>query len=835
MSTNKEQTLQINKFLGVNRHSAGAERKIGEFQSLINMAVPDSGSLEFRGGTQSLGDSFAGVSEIVHANWLNNESTMRRGLVCYYKTSVTSIPAPNALSYTTLGAPTTVRKVKTVFVGPGGVRKVTETTGVQFGASGISAALPANVPAYIFCIHFYVSTGTDSGQDVYLWGGSLTRKNGSFASAVGIPDPPATNVSSTYTAQPTSFNIVPTTGGSLIPGTTYYFAVTPWISMGANVVSTTDASNRTMAYTLPEGFNAISISLNGMPATTGSPAAAYSYVALFMGVNARDLLPVGEMSDGSVAPITKTGTTVLDLPYNSSLSPSETHIEYSSPDYTYVYLSNAVVGDNDPDLLFAVLSLGSAALSDVAPSENWLGAFYLPDGVWNDSTRIELLHNYDIRSISLESFQLVVFSSLSPQAVHTFFASDETYGYPVFTANFGGRQYAVNGWNTPFRTNGIVWRPLVRPSNGSEVRAIIPIARFIKVLKDRMILGGGPNNFTYSAGSIYYSASGDPSNYGGTTGAASTQGFKVGLTDDTDIVGLEVLSQNLAVDGPQAYLIIGRKDSVWSWNADVSSPQVIQLEKSSGFAGPKCYANTRFGGMYVGRDNVYLVRSADSVVPFGYEFQDVIKAMSQSVLQGVSAIWHDDTFKVAYKDPLETRPYMNEIWWKLIQGEGGVEKYASGPHAGQDYNDHGTIQGSDYLRDYRYAVRGAKVLRVDDRTSLVWDGATMTKGINIQWAGLGADDFWKVITQLYMYVDVAAVATTFNVQFTDDQFNSYSFTIASADHPGTSKKFIQHMIAQRDLRRIMGLTISTTTNVDLQVYELSVLFETQRRRRLNTT
>lgn len=138
----------------------------------------------------------------------------------------------------------------------------------------------------------------------------------------------------------------------------------------------------------------------------------------------------------------------------------------------------------------------------------------------------------------------------------------------------------------------------------------MPIVGNCIAYQNRLILGGGAQNYYYTPGIVYYSEPDFPNNFG-------TAGNQISaISEETSaILGFAIYGQNLITSGLNTFLVIGKETSAFLWNGRTGKDELVQqLERSVGFTSTSCVAQTKYGPIYVGYDNVYLVGSQTDVV-----------------------------------------------------------------------------------------------------------------------------------------------------------------------------------------------------------------------------
>jgi hypothetical protein len=395
----------------------------------------------------------------------------------------------------------------------------------------------------------------------------------------------------------------------------------------------------------------------------------------------------------------------------------------------------------------------------------------------------------------------------------------------------GNRIWCVNAYNEPFYSNGYVFKSgIPSAAAGSNTFARWPITSYIEFLKDRMVLASDRGNQSYAQGYFYFSkldtGSGDIQDF--SYNVTTPNVFPVNTSDQSKLNGLNIYSQDLSTVGAATYLVVGKQASIFTWSGDISTaPQ--QIAAATGFAGPNCYCLSKFGPVYVGRDNVYLLRSASEVIPIGDNFKDVIENLNEEQLASVSTIFDKDTIKVCYQDTVNLD---REIWLRLWYREGAIQKAWSGPHIRTPFIEQAQILSFDDQINVRIIRDDTEFYRSDDPGSYLNNGQNMDRLIKISNLGLQFDHFWKLITDFYMSLKVVQ-EETFELTLEAENGSDPLVIEIVATPSGNTRFLCQTQLKQRFEGRVMTLTLENTSNGPLSIYDLSLLFKQIRRRLLN--
>ncbi len=707
MSTNKESTLQIKDYRGINRFELGTTTPPNEFFTLQNWHPKSRAELEsLKGVLNQTPNALPGVGTFVHVDFLEQTFGDRK-LIALFKPNISHIPVPvvTAGNFVTTGGSAQTMDLYVRYVGPGGaISQVLipayplETTTTFTLPTGVDAP-----PDYVAEIQIYAKFET-ANPDNAAFCCAIQRRSGSFVANISFISPypyiavigddaiPSTERIATAV---TTFKCIPlvTTGGTLEGGRTYYFGLAPWVIDGTHLFGSNDVSiltdvtlydsgSKVLAYTLPEGYNSVKVLMSGMSANLTSPPAvtpvAIDYFLLFMGQTPEDMqlaetTAVGQSGvlNGRINPVLRsrlTGGTCLitGQSYNNSLN-VQMH-KWNSISGGGVDVANWESGDNlgsSETRLYGVFrNIMMAAQEGGDLSDNQLmnqdlcqkmstaiyGAYVIPALPIVPNNCWQLLPTVPSRSFAVppvntsEKSSGRIFAAF-PVSPNTQFTAFYQNGDDILASrNYSNRMTFTNGLNTPFYTNGYCFKPWVRKYVDSTIPAQhIPITKYVEVLNDRMIYAGGNSNFANTDGQVFYSESGVPYNFGG----ATWNTLNANRGETSDIVGLGIYSPDLSTVGPQNHLVIGKKDSILTWTGSVDTGAQV-LDRVSGFAGPRAITRTNLGTIIFGRDNIYLMQSGTQVIPFGYEVQSIVQSIPDNLLKYVNILYSEARAKIAY-------------------------------------------------------------------------------------------------------------------------------------------------------------------------------------------
>jgi hypothetical protein len=301
----------------------------------------------------------------------------------------------------------------------------------------------------------------------------------------------------------------------------------------------------------------------------------------------------------------------------------------------------------------------------------------------------------------------------------------------------------------------------------------------------------------------------------------------VNTSDQSEVNGLNIYSQDLTSVGAESFLVVGKEASVFTWDGNIANP-AKQIAKATGFAGPKCYTVSKFGPVYVGRDNVYLFRSSQDVVPVGDSVKDIILNLSPDDLKNVTCLFHDEDIKIGYT---ENTDLDRELWLRFQYRGGGLTKHWSGPHVMKPYKEVATILDFNGERDVRISHIDNEIYRRDDPGSNLNDGQEITRSITISNLGLDMDHFLKLIWGMNLALKTSQ-DEDFEITLESEDGSQSIVVQTTAEYSGNMRKMKQVQFPQRFLARVLKLTVENTSAAAMSIYDFSILFQKQRRRLL---
>lgn len=399
----------------------------------------------------------------------------------------------------------------------------------------------------------------------------------------------------------------------------------------------------------------------------------------------------------------------------------------------------------------------------------------------------------------------------------------------IYTREYFNRQYCTNGVNQLCYTNGYAFQPVMRDYQ----TALVPLTQYIEIFSQRTILGGGPTNFANTEGVFFYSQTANPFSYTSVASAVSPAWnfLNVRAGDDAFIKGFGTYSQDLATDGPTAFLVIGKNRSIFTWNGDVSQG-TKQIDRRFGFAGPRCFTLIDQGPIFVASDgNVYLIKSSEEIIQIGDQVVPILSALSTAQLYNVNAVFSNEVARIGYT---ASSSLDAEVWLRYVKSVQSPDRYPAwtGPHVMKSYTGQSVGRLFSGIIDARVSFLNDKIYLRDSTTSQLNDGSSAVRQITFNRMGLGADHFWKVPTRVYMGVTVAQ-NETFNYSFTaqDGSSGTMSFSATAASSNGLSQ-IVQAHAPSRFLGRIMSFSASNQSASAWSLYDMSILFQGKSRRKL---
>ncbi len=825
----KDQTLTIKDFKGVSRYFSSPNQKPNKQRTLKNLYPVNKGELGVCPGVSSLvaSGTIPGLSSIKDMDYLKQPWGTEGWVVHYQPTG--SLPVPSGHTYTTQGAASSVRGVKIQFVGPGGTTSHVVDAAKSFGATGLLVTLPTNIPTYVHCIHFYVEVIAGGTTGIMQWTGTAWRRQGSFAASIILVAPPTSGaVGNTITEdEPTGFNVSFGTSGNLEGGRTYYFGVSPWIYCSAkHVISNGYASGVTkFAVTVPVGKNSIFIDFTGMAGTAGdSVAIGYSRSILFMGATPEDLLPCYTSTDGTVLPCNNLPLgaqfQIKDLPVNSNLIARSDDIS-----------AGAFTGEAPSNRAFMTWTIAGSALPSsltTADISTKLAACFIQTP-YAAATHIELYPSGIGYSLDSANPGTVWSGSLSLTA-------------KINSAALQSRIYFVNGSETPWYTNGIVLKSVVRDYQTAK----LPITETIIAFQEGLVFSGGRSNFSNTEGTAVYTQAGNPWSVTATPSATPAYNFILANQgDNSKIVGLGVFSQNLSDTGPSSFLLIGKEEATISWNGGrTASDQIVsQIGKAVGWSSSKSFVLTPWGPFLFGRDNIYYCNGTD-MKQAGIDVAEIIQAITPANYQYCRAAFVKNRAIFAYRD---TANIDRELWADFREDdESGIQMTFSGPHELAAYTDHAVAQVYGTDKFYRVSYLSDVIYRRDVPSTFTNVGSPISWTYQSHDMPYGNDEFKKLLKAFYVRAKVnAATTVTITLRILDKEGTGGGLDVTTDSEEtivetmvlpftGVSEiyRLFQKQFASRYAGSLFNATISASTSTDFRIVSMAWVFKIQGRRLL---
>jgi hypothetical protein len=597
-------------------------------------------------------------------------------------------------------------------------------------------------------------------------------------------------------------------------------------------VDTTNNTFRVPSYNIPVGSF---LKLTGTTAPTTSPAGdlvlnSFYYVktSSYDPVNNRSTVTLSKTSGGATIDVTSTGTsinfawkyvdfTLKHLPQNSDMCPI---VDAYGDDQLLTGVSSS--GDVR-DLLMPTWhgvtssSISYDGVSSTSRNPSGLGCTILKSIPHAPEDRREVLVNFRHQSFTTEGH------TESSHVLSEFIIDQDS---AIQSRQYGDRLFMVNGFNTPFYTDGYVIKPITVNYRAGTIQVYAPITKYIEFYKDQMCLAGGSTNAVYSSGNVYISNTGagiyDFEN--GTTGRPYI--LPVKGSDGSEIRGLNVYSQDLSTTGPASFLAIGKQFSVFTWDGNLQTLQAQQIAKSAGWAGPNCYVLTKFGPIFLSRDNVYYFESSSNVTPIGDQIKDIIKDIPEDELENIFMIYHDEDVKIGYKvdDSLD-----REIWLRIRQEQGALKLAWSGPHVMKEYDGCAVINTFGGEREVRVSFHEGDLFRRDDPGSYLNNGLNIQRSISLRNLGLQADHVLKLINRMAIHMRLTQ-DEDFDLTLESEDGSTSIVLSSTAELLGYNRQLKQFWIPQRFLARVLHMSLENNSDGDLSIYDISAIYSIIKRR-----
>lgn len=817
----KEQDLRIDVFGGVDRFLDSSKNPPNQFQAIKNMHVVSPVELRsIYGVTNVTGATIPGVTNFIHSKFINRADNTTAA-VLLYKPSDDTLVVPSGQTYATGGGSPVARDVVIEYVGPGGIFSYKkDATSIE--ANGLTITTPTNIPEYIVHINIYIQIASND----FFWAGSLSRRAGAFAASIVVFDLPApiASVSVAIEDDPSELKFLSknTTGGVLVPGTTYFFGITPWVPginiKNYNAVSFQNYTNAVKIFsaTVAEGHNALEVWFAGMAGTAGSGPTAYTRNILFMGITPEDMLPVCTTTDGAIVPMTFASlttpntVTVKECAYNSDMAPITDGLEVSTDEQ-----DGESVQDREAGLIRFYRTDFTAASATGTGMSSRLGVMSLSSLPFQSADRRELL---------FRPFHYTFQADSNPDIAPNRYIKQNTLSF--FSQEFTRRIFFTNNYDTPFYTNGYVIKTAVRTYQTFR----LPIAKYIGLVKSRLVLGGGRGSVFNTEGQVIYSATGKPFQFTETPSATPAwNNLNLNEGDNSEIKGFGLYSQDLTNQGgPQTFLVIGKTQSVYSWSG-LAADGTQQIGRVTGFASPNCFFRTKFGPGFVGPDNIYLFDGGANIVPIGYAVKDIIESIPMDRKDLIQAVYHENIVKIGYRDLSNID---REIWLELIQGEKGTERRFSGPHEMKEYSGQDVSDRFNGIDNYRISFLDNQLYRRDDTGSFLNDGQPQQRSIVINRLAMNVDQYVKILSRIEAELRTSQDENyDITIETVDGSPSPIVMSVSSDDYNGL-RQTAQWDIPQRILATEFSVALENNSDGALSVYSITLVFGFLKRRRI---
>jgi hypothetical protein len=283
---------------------------------------------------------------------------------------------------------------------------------------------------------------------------------------------------------------------------------------------------------------------------------------------------------------------------------------------------------------------------------------------------------------------------------------------------------------------------------------------------------------------VAYSQPNNPFSWTATPGVTPSQNqLFVNATEGSDVVGFGVVSETLASSGPSSFLVIGKSNSILSWNGTTTNGAQT-LTTITGFMSRESFGLTRAGGIFVGKDgNVYSLKGISNPIPMGYEVQSILDAIPESYKPYLNAVRVRDNLVIAY--PTEDENLTRQIHLEVRTLDEGTMRLYEGPHDMHNILGHNFISSFDDIADFHVAFdsSGGRLILLNDTSTFTALGApAVEKVIEIDRLGFGENTTLKRINRIFLDVEIETDETfTFTLEGTDatQPIVSFSKTISA--------------------------------------------------------
>lgn len=565
-----------------------------------------------------------------------------------------------------------------------GTNFVVETAVTRGANNTLRVTVPANIDSRILGINVYVSVEVweTSGFEQTVWIGYIDlNASGTRGTTYDFKQAPITNygnpgVTGVMFGAPTKPNFVlsGTTGGSLLPGKTYYVSVMEqYFSNGSGTTTRASAfrarETTPQSITLGENDTAIKIT----PAAT--PPGDSACYCIAVGEHPQLMQPIF---------ITNVFATILDVNYIYSLplaSPNLCGITpYDATNNDYIWRM-CDVSQKDMFFRYSSLAVNGTLPIYVARTTILNKAIYLPaTDYMNRVATVENNFGLVFRSTDMSDGARYCFQQLGDVGYIVNNGSEisgVTPGSPTEKFELYSGVYLI--------TDGVIAGQVVFDFGTTP----LPKSSYITAFQESIIAGGGSAS-SEAYNRVYCSNAYNPANFSD-IGTGTNLAF-VGLeTAGEPIMGMGIFSITTADSGTNTQLLVGSKTKLFKMNsvpesADFGSAFLDQLSNKVGLASHWTLVNTDIGTIITGLDDVYLIRDSGEPSPIGQDIADFISPPDKTTGIDTSywnAVFHDNHYKLAYSEPGESAP-TKELWLNLRKMKANKGKPSwYGPHTGR--------------------------------------------------------------------------------------------------------------------------------------------------------
>lgn len=885
MATKNENTLQIKDFLGISRYYSSPNQPPNKFFAIQNLYTPNKGELANIGGVTAVGSAIPGSTGIVSASFLRTPNGISRYLAFFDHGALPTPAAPVLATTTGTNFTGTVQFFMT-FVGMGGESLQSPLTSVVCGTGANIIFTPPTLPAGIVGINLFLYTqdNSTSGFDGDLIA-TVNQVNGAIPATITLRLSQTAATGTAYERRLTfssftiTFQSVPSTDASLVPGMTYYVGIAPaYTGLDYSIVTTNvglptlptvnGPAGRVIAFTVPSGMNQAEIEFVGVRAEMRETSGAYAWEAdsstlppvyVLCGLTPNDLSFVGNADLGSgvlQGSYSSTNLTVaiLEAPANTNCS------------------SFVAWGGNDISLQEDYSDPYAFRQTRFCPSAQCFG--YENNTLGSNTLGTEVLTPQGFSGLGLAAMLGIGYNSstdyqIVPTRGATLFTKNGNTAFPAaevfipspvgqFVADLGdginevsyvNQNYFVNNLQCPFYTNGYVMSPLCRQFN----TPYLPITSAAAAFNGILALGGGESTLFNTQNVVYYSVAGDFTTFTQTPAATASLAFIGAIAgssnnsagDNDDIVGFGVYSESLSTTGITGFLVIGKQHSCFLWSGQATSgAQPIAI--NDGFASSKSFVVTPYGPIFVGHDNLYIMNQYGTVQPIGNDVKAIIQAIPDASLPFTNVVYNNLHVKIGYQT---TANVDTELWLDLRNDDGQIVPVFTGPHVMTPYADQASSQVFAGVRNLRLSFLNNQIFQRDNLASYLDNGNPIPLYIETNDMGLGADDFLKDINQIYFRSKINRQETmSFNLLCYDNLSTGMGldyvgpdettfadtivFPYAGSPGTGTTYRLFQKLIsASRYRGSIIRAQFSWSTVYDFRIESLSFTYATIKRRR----